>query len=347
MITRSQINKAGRILVRDAQDAGAVELLGSWRLLHFEPMNRVCGFLAECVRTCPLDCDAEVVVSNRLKRSGAIIQKLRRQPTMDLSRMYDLAGIRLVLKTKCSPQQGLMDIGRLYEHCFSRLSERFKVRDKVLRYTDTPKESGYRAIHIVAEGGTGDASFPILPIEIQIRTEYQHLWAMAVETAGMFYGQALKSSEGSEEWLTFFTMCSAIISHLENGTIVPPYANTAFTDMKEIIKQYGNTHTFFQKMSNIAAAHQFVKRDGQSWGYCLLELNIRYGKSTLYPFRSDQFALANDLYTRLEQSSQCTSRQAYVVLISVDHLDNLLSLYPSYFLDVTKFMSVINDALLP
>jgi hypothetical protein len=37
-----------------------------------------------------------------------------------------------------------------------------------------------------------------LKIEMQLRSQYQHAWATAVETVGTFIGQALKSSIGPE-----------------------------------------------------------------------------------------------------------------------------------------------------
>lgn len=45
-----------------------------------------------------LGIDAEV--TQRLKRSQTILDKLRREPTLDLSRMQDVGGCRAVVETK-------------------------------------------------------------------------------------------------------------------------------------------------------------------------------------------------------------------------------------------------------
>jgi len=265
---------------------------------------------------------------------------------MDLSRMQDIAGIRLVLNTTCSPEQGLRDIDTLFQHCLAVLtSQNYKIRDKVFHYVNSPKESGYRAIHFVVESATGHPDFSILPIEVQLRTKCQHLWAMAVETVDMVYSQSLKSSEGSEEWATFFKMCSAAISHLEAGTVHPQYADYSTAKLKSELTQYATERTFFQKMSNIKVVDDIIRREDPDLAYCLLELNLKQGKTKAYGFLHNQSQLANAIYTKLEQSTACLQGDAYVVLISVDHVKNIQTLYPSYFLDVSDFMSKIREFL--
>lgn len=164
---------------------------------------------------------------------------------------------------------------------------------------------------------------------------------MAVETAGMFYNEALKSSEGSEEWLVFFKMCSAAIAHIEGGKVTAAYADYKPNELKNALKQYASDRTFFTKMANIRAAHDIVISENRDFAYCIIDLDIRKGKSEIYFFLQDQFESANSLYTRLEQSSACQNKDTYTVLVSVDHLKNIQTLYPSYFLDVAEFMRVI------
>ena len=340
-ITRSQINKAGDALVTNPQDAAAAESLEMWRQIHATPLQKVHDFLMNCVGQCTLECDGNVIFSNRLKRSEAIINKLRRFSAMDLTRMQDLAGIRMVLYTSCPPEHELHDVNQIFQHCLANLTEQFRVRDKIFHYIDNPKDSGYRAIHLVVDCDTDNPQFPTLPIELQIRTRHQHLWAMAVETAGMFYNEALKSSEGSEEWLTFFKMCGAAIAHIESGTVTAEYADYTLNDLKNTLKQYASDRTFFTKMANIKAVHDIVLNENWDFAYCIIDLDIRKGKSVVYSFLQDQFESANSLYTRLEQSPACQNGDAYTVLVSVDHLKNIQALYPSYFLDVAEFMRII------
>jgi len=168
---------------------------------------------------------------------------------------------------------------------------------------------------------------------------------MAVETVGMVYNQALKSSEGSEDWLTFFQMCSAIVSHTEGGVVIPQYVNVPVDDLRSMIEQYASEHTFFTKLSSIKTVQDIVYKSSQNWAYCILKLNVQLGRSTIYPFKSDQFDLANGIYTMSEQSSLVAGGKEFVVLISTEDLKNLNMLYPSYFLDVAKFRSMIQNFL--
>ena len=52
-------------------------------------------------------------------------------------------------------------------------------------------------------------------IELQIRTRLQHLWATAVETAGLYTKKSLKSGQGENGWLEFFMIVSSLFSFKE------------------------------------------------------------------------------------------------------------------------------------
>lgn len=57
--------------------------------------------------------------------------------------------------------------------------------------------------------------------EVQIRTELQHALATAVEAIGAVLGQALKPSQGADEWLHFFKLSAAAFAYLEGSAEVP------------------------------------------------------------------------------------------------------------------------------
>ncbi len=94
------------------------------------------------------------------KSTTSIIEKLRRE-TMRLSQMQDIAGCRLVVQDV--PAQD-----RVVEQLKNALPKAVVVdRRKQPSY-------GYRAVHIIATARNK-------PIEIQVRTELQHLWAQLSE----------------------------------------------------------------------------------------------------------------------------------------------------------------------
>jgi ppGpp synthetase/RelA/SpoT-type nucleotidyltranferase len=47
-------------------------------------------------------------------------------------------------------------------------------------YRDDPRETGYRALHLIVEKRVERYSTELRPVEIQLRTENEHRWAEAV-----------------------------------------------------------------------------------------------------------------------------------------------------------------------
>jgi ppGpp synthetase/RelA/SpoT-type nucleotidyltranferase len=91
-----------------------------------------------------------------------ILEKLVRQPTMDITRMQDIGGCQAVLPSLEVVDAVADRIGRHWQI--------YRVHD----YVAEPKESGYRARHVVVER---DERL----VEIQLRTPEQQEWAEAVE----------------------------------------------------------------------------------------------------------------------------------------------------------------------
>ena len=96
--TKRQINEAGRIIINpDATYDDFMYALGvidNWRIAHAFPMNTFAVNLKRQV----LDIEGALVVQ-RLKRLDTICGKLMRYPDMELFRMQDLGGCRVILPT--------------------------------------------------------------------------------------------------------------------------------------------------------------------------------------------------------------------------------------------------------
>ena len=74
-------------------------------------------------------------------------------------------------------------------------------------------KTGYRGIHLIYRyKSERSKDYNGLRTEIQIRTKLQHLWATSVETVGLFTGEGLKFSQGSDEWLEFFRLVSELFA---------------------------------------------------------------------------------------------------------------------------------------
>lgn len=64
--------------------------------------------------------------------------------------------------------------------------EDFKLR-KVFDYIKSPKEDGYRSLHLVFACNNGAGGIARFNLELQLRTRLQHDWSTALETAGSVF----------------------------------------------------------------------------------------------------------------------------------------------------------------
>ena len=328
-ISKGTVDKMGNVLRNEPQNEEALDVLDAWRTMHAEPLQKAVAVIAEHCK------GSTVKVSSRLKRAVSIIEKLKRQPEMKLSRMQDIAGVRVVSSADS------LSMGWL-----SALSV---IRD--YDYNNKPKTSGYSAYHIILN--LKEDCYKDFQIELQIRTYWQHIWAMAVETVGMFYGEALKASQGSEDWLDFFKLASAALSHIEYRSIIEEYSNKDIEYVRNELRDWGVNKTFFSKLSAIkevgALSVAARKSDGGEWtpekiyDYCLLELNIKKSENKIHGFMSHQLETAMAMYAAKEQTPACLRGDVQVVLVSTQRFQDLRQAYPSYFLDVGEFVQVLKE----
>ena len=194
--SRKFISRIGDILVSDEstpeERENAIQTLGEWRTLHLQPLNTFQTTLRKYVRSI----DSQGIVAQRLKRTPTIIDKLHRYKDMELGRMHDIGGLRAIVKS--------IQAVRELEEKYRRAKSKHVLKRKYDCIAE-PKESGYRGIHLVYENQSPqNPDIDGLLIEIQLRSQLQHLWATAVETVGFFYQEALKSSQGNAVYPNFF-----------------------------------------------------------------------------------------------------------------------------------------------
>jgi hypothetical protein len=115
-------------------------------------------------------------VTSRTKTTGTLVEKLQRNRGMALSRMQDIAGVRLVVEMNRSEQDELVDL----------IVDLFPGADKIDRRQEP--SHGYRAVHVVVEI---DQRFA----EIQIRTVLQDLWAQLTERLADVWGRGIRYGE--------------------------------------------------------------------------------------------------------------------------------------------------------
>ena len=139
LFSKRQVARAGDIL-RDTSSSRedrnwAMSVLSNWRGIHSYPINTFQATLRDKLR----NMDNDALVAQRLKRAPSIISKLQRFPGMKLSRMQDIGGLRAVV----SDLEKVFDLKENYKN--SRFQHEL-VGEK--DYIKSPKETGYRGIHL-------------------------------------------------------------------------------------------------------------------------------------------------------------------------------------------------------
>jgi ppGpp synthetase/RelA/SpoT-type nucleotidyltranferase len=334
--SKSEVNNAGKVLIdTDASDADleqSLSIINNWRSSHSFPLNT----MQMGLRRKANHVDPQCLVSQRLKRLSSITQKLIRFPTMKLSQMQDIGGCRAVVQ----------NIPRL-NHLRRHYSES-QMRHPLIRtddYVAAPKLSGYRSVHLIYRYQSDRSdTYNGLQVEVQLRTKLQHAWATAVETVGTLQRQALKSSQGSEDWLRFFVLMGSAIAIREKSPIVPNTPSDPSTLYKSI-RVAAKRLDVISRLDAYGSALRTISEDitGKSH-YYLLALNPTENELSITPFRVDELERANRQYLLIEQRFK-NIPAADAVLVSVESVASLNKAYPNYFLDTRLFLRAVKRVI--
>ena len=186
--SKKRVNKSGSYLahntintVNESEFDENLEIFNNWRALHSYPMNIIYMNLNRRIKKLGIQ---DAIIVQRLKRSPSILNKLNRFKDMQLSRMQDIGGVRIIVKKISDIYKIRDDINNAFPHkiCYEK------------NYINNPKEDGYRCLHMIFEiKNLNDEKYNGLNIELQIRTELQHQWATAVEILGLYKNVSYKS----------------------------------------------------------------------------------------------------------------------------------------------------------
>ena len=91
--SKSRVSRAGNAVRQGAATAEDLAVIDTWREAHRAVLNTFQAILRTRTR------GTKVVVAQRHKRKKTIFDKLQRLPRMELARMDDIAGCRLIFPT--------------------------------------------------------------------------------------------------------------------------------------------------------------------------------------------------------------------------------------------------------
>lgn len=198
----------------------ADEILEWWRHEHAYPLTKVNAKLRHYL--VPY---GRPKVTQRLKKWPTIIYKLQRHPTMRLSAMQDIGGLRAVL-----PNQQAVD--SVVERLRKNWRDRLVVEDDYVR---GPKKSGYRAVHLVV---MQDAR----RIEIQLRTPWQDMWAQSAEEDTARLGLGLKFGLGPDDLREYYWLIADVIAAREEDRIADEGVVARLAKLHPEMRRYFSRH---------------------------------------------------------------------------------------------------------
>jgi putative GTP pyrophosphokinase len=179
----------------------AWEALAWWRSLYARPLSTVAGNLRYHVDRADARVQGRIEVAQRLKRLETVIGKLGRERG-NVTQMQDIGGVRAVLPS-------LRDV---YVVRRRLLKSWVVIRER--DYIAQPKSSGYRALHLIVRR----IGFPI---EVQLRTIGQDVWANQVEETGRQLGLDLKFGAGDERLDCIFVTMGELIARFDRAELSP------------------------------------------------------------------------------------------------------------------------------
>lgn len=327
--SKSEINKAGKTIAdknsskKERQDA--LKVLNNWRSSHAYPLQVIASNLRSK--------NPDSIVVQRLKRLDSITGKIERFPKMDLYHMQDLGGCRVIVDS----------IDEVYSAMNQYKSSRIRhILKREYDYIQNPKESGYRSYHMVYQfhSDRKETYNKNMLIEIQFRTKIQHTWATAVEMMGIYTKSNLKSSQGNEDILRFFTLVSSILA-LKEGTPVCPNTSESADELIKEIKSLDSKHNIVSTLSGLNVAIDFdEKNENKKNNYYILILDYTRKRMRIKSFETKNIEVATEVYNQLEGKLESDKN---IVLVSASSFDSLRAAYPNYFTDIQEFVDMMRS----
>ncbi len=330
MVSNRKIDQIGEILKEDGElNKAEHSVLLEWRNSFSSSLDYYHSKLKTMAGS-----DEMLTLSRRLKRIESIQIKLKRFRTMRLSTLQDIAGVRLVVRDEKSLLKMFSQLrGLSTRHQLRRLDD----------YHNNPKEDGYRGIHFIYE--KEDMGM----VEIQLRTELQHVWATAVETYGTLQNTSFKTGEGHADWKEFFILLSSYFSIKENCLPSKSYVkiskNKISSLLKKSIKKLNVIERLNATTNNFEVIVNRFNETGRKGKYAILELDLKNRLTKVEIFNKKDESKAIEIYTQRELNIQEGSLKN-IVFVNVNDIDKLDKSYPNYFLNTRRLLEILSKIVL-
>ncbi|MBS1788781.1 MAG: hypothetical protein JST85_13720 [Acidobacteria bacterium] len=189
--SKSQIDRLGARLKKGNIQEADLRMLDQYRRSYVEAYEIVVGAIREKLLLEPTGRPA--------KSTPSIAEKLRRE-SIRLIQIQDIAGCRLIAANIAGQNQVVESLNSLFE-------------DVTIVDRRQQPSHGYRAVHVIVrcQGKL---------IEIQVRTELQHIWAELSERLSDIFDPGIKYGGGDVEVREILRWGSSLIAEIEESEMV-------------------------------------------------------------------------------------------------------------------------------
>lgn len=329
MLSNRQIDKLGEKLKNEIEltDNEYQELL-RWRNSFSASLDYYHKRLKEKIGT-----DGVMAIAKRIKRIESIRVKLKRFSTMRLSTLQDIAGLRVILKNKERLEKAFL---------IFRNAQSINKLKRLDDYHYRPKDDGYRGVHLVYQTPTSRM------VEIQFRTELEHIWATAVEVYGTLQKVSFKTGEGEQEWREFFKVLSSFFSVEEGYSPLKEHEQLSKKQILSKLKKYIKQLKAIERLNSATNSIEIIvskRNKGRTGKYALLELNCDTHTTSIDIFTKDELSKAIEEYTKKELSlKEGTGKN--IVLVNIESVEEIQKTYPNYFLDTKNLLKILSKIVL-
>ncbi len=324
--TKGRLNNVGKkIRLNQELLPDENEAFDSWRGARSYVLNTFKPLLWSRVR------NKDIVVAQRLKRRSTIFDKLHREPKMELARMDDIAGCRLIFKNMLDLQKFRMEFHK------GKFNHKLRHEDaEKYNYIDRPKLSGYRGIHEIYVYNVSSANgkkFNGLYVEMQFRTIFQHAWATAVEVVGRLTENQPKFNKGDSRHIELFSIASEIIARSKENA-KGPQPDLSDMDVCKTFRKLDDEINIMRLLNSVS----IIKQTSNIKNNIVLQLS-RTGK--LFVHKYVNIDSATNGYFALEK----TNPDDDIVLVRAKTFDDIQSAYRNYFQNTEDFVKYVSDGL--
>lgn len=320
--SKSRVNHAGNNIRTNAASIDDYRVIEEWRAAHRAVLNTFQAILRFRTRY------EDITVAQRHKRKSTIFDKLHRLPEMQLARMDDVAGCRLIFS----------DIKSLksFRTKFHKARFHHKRKNEIDKYDyiKKPKSTGYRGIHDVyiydVNSDTG-RHLKGLMVEIQYRTKIQHAWATAVEIIGFITENQPKFEKGDGRYGHAMALASEILARTYEENF-GPFPEKSDVD---IVKEFLAIETelnLLNMLRGLNAADTVVSENRNA-----ILIFQESGDLEVRTYRNATEALS--ALFELEKEMPSTD----IVLVKADTTEEVRFAFKNYFSDAQDFIQLLDS----